>query len=59
MRKHLTDGELRAALDGELASDKFQHLESCPQCQSRQKILEAQIRPTVERLRYLDRKSVV
>jgi hypothetical protein len=53
MRKHLTDGELRAALDGELASDKFQHLESCPQCQSRQKILEAQIRPTVERLRYL------
>ena len=53
MKNHLTDGELRAALDGELDSDKLKHLDSCQQCQSRQKILEAQIGPTAERLRFL------
>jgi hypothetical protein len=53
MKNHLNNGELRAALDGELDSDKLKHLESCSQCQSRQKGLEAQIRPTVERLRFL------
>jgi hypothetical protein len=53
MKNHLTDGQLRAALDGELASDEGTHLESCRQCQSRQKTLEAQIHPTVERLRFL------
>ncbi|MEO8356329.1 MAG: hypothetical protein ABI621_10460, partial [Chloroflexota bacterium] len=35
MRKHLTDGELRAALDEELDGTRLQHLESCPDCQSR------------------------
>jgi hypothetical protein len=53
MINHLTDGQLRAALDGELASDELKHLESCPQCQSRQKMLEAQLHPTAERLRFL------
>lgn len=53
MKSHLNDGQLRSALDGELDSDELKHLESCPQCQSRQKSLEAQIRPTVERLRFL------
>ena len=53
MKNHLNDGQLRAALDGELDSDELKHLESCQQCQSRQKLLEAQIRPTVERLRLL------
>jgi hypothetical protein len=53
MKNHLNNGELRAALDGELDSDKLKHLEFCSQCQSRQKGLEAQIRPTVERLRFL------
>ena len=53
MKNHLSDGELRAALDGELGSDELKHLESCQQCQSRQNLLEAQIRPTVERLRFL------
>ena len=53
MKNHLTDGELRAALDGELDSDGLKHLESCQQCRSRQNLLEAQIRPTVERLRFL------
>lgn len=53
MKNHLTDGELRAALDGELDSDELKHLESCQQCRSRQKLLEAQVGPTVERLRFL------
>ena len=53
MKNHLNDGQLRAALDGELDSDELKHLETCQQCQSRQKLLEAQIRPTVERLRFL------
>jgi hypothetical protein len=52
MKSHLTDGELRAALDGELDSNERNHLESCTQCQSRQKLLEAQIGPTAERLRF-------
>ena len=29
MQKHLTDGELRAALDGELESDRLAHLQAC------------------------------
>lgn len=53
MKNHLTDGELRAALDGELDSDGLKHLESCRQCQSRQNLLEAQIHPTAERLGFL------
>jgi hypothetical protein len=53
MKSHLTDGELMAALDGELDSEELKHLESCQQCQSRQNLLEAQIRPTAERLRFL------
>jgi hypothetical protein len=53
MKNHLTDGQLRAALDGELASDEGTHLASCRQCQSRKKILEAQIHQAVERLRFL------
>ena len=53
MNKHLNEGQLRAALDGELDTDELKHLESCQQCQSRQKSLEAQIHPTVERLRFL------
>lgn len=53
MKDHLTDGELRAALDGELDAEELKHLEACQQCQSRQNLLEAQIRPIGERLRFL------
>ncbi len=53
MKDHLNDGQLRAALDGELDSDERKHLESCPQCQSRKNLLEAQVRPVAERLRFL------
>lgn len=57
MKNHLSDGQLRAALDGELDSDELKHLESCTQCQSHQKLLETQIRPTAERLRFLSSPS--
>jgi len=53
MKNHLNDGELRAAWDGELDSDQLKHLESCPQCQSRQKVIETQIGQTAERLHFL------
>ena len=33
MNRHLNDGQLRAALDGELEPDAARHLESCPTCQ--------------------------
>lgn len=46
MRTHLTDGELRAALDGELGStrlyaSKLAHLETCADCQARRQQLLA------------------
>ena len=33
MKKHLTEGELRAALDGELDTNLLRHLEACADCQ--------------------------
>ncbi len=53
MKNHLNDGQLRAALDGELDSDELKHLDSCQQCQSRKNVIEAQVRPTADRLRFL------
>lgn len=53
MMTHLNDGELRAALDGELDADELRHLETCQQCQSRQKLIEAQVRPIAQRLSFL------
>ena len=40
MQKHLNDGELRAALDGELDARSLQHLETCTSCQMRQQQLQ-------------------
>lgn len=57
MNRHLTEGQLRAAIDGELDSDERKHLESCTQCQSRQKVLEVQIRSTAEHLSFLSSES--
>src|SRR5215217_4140252 len=53
MKNHLNDGQLRAAFDGELDSAELEHLESCAECQTRQKILEKQIHATAERLSFL------
>ncbi len=40
MQRHLNDGELRAALDGELDARSLHHLESCTSCQMRQQQLQ-------------------
>ena len=53
MEKHLTEGELRAALDGELDAASLRHLESCAGCQDRQKQMEAQNLHTAHLLRLL------
>lgn len=36
METHLTDGEVRAALDGELGEERRQHLEMCGECRRRE-----------------------
>ena len=41
MERHLTDGELRAALDGELDAGPLRHIQTCPACQARQQQLLA------------------
>jgi hypothetical protein len=53
MRKHLTDGELRAALDGELDGKSRQHLERCADCQTRQHQLRAEREKIASRLGFL------
>lgn len=40
MQKHLNDGELRAALDGELDTKQLHHIETCTSCQARQQQLQ-------------------
>src|SRR5690242_5520981 len=40
MERHLTDGELRAALDGELEAGLLSHIQTCPTCQAHQQELQ-------------------
>ena len=53
MNKHLNDGELRAALDGELEPEGLRHLETCPACQSRQRTLETHTRQVADKFAFL------
>jgi len=53
MNRHLNAGQLRAALDGELAEPERQHLQACPQCRTRLERVRAEIRPAAERLSFL------
>jgi len=53
MSKHLTDGELRAALDDELDALRLQHLEACPDCQARRQTLQARGEQTALQLAFL------
>jgi len=53
MRKHLTDGELRAALDEELTGEQQRHLEVCTDCQARQRQLQAEQRQIARQLAFL------
>jgi hypothetical protein len=53
MRKHLTDGELRAALDGELDAGRLRHVDGCKDCQARQRQLEVESQKIAHRLAFL------
>jgi hypothetical protein len=53
MRKHLTDGELRAALDGELERQGLEHLEACSDCQARKGRLQKETRKASRLLSFL------
>ena len=53
MKKHLTDGELRAALDGELEAAQLQHLETCADCLARERQLQAHAQQIASRLAFL------
>ncbi len=53
MNKHLNDGQLRAALDGELDAQGFEHLAACPECQRRQAELRARREGVGHRLAFL------
>jgi anti-sigma factor RsiW len=53
MKKHLTDGELRASLDGELEVKQRQHLEACTDCQARQSQLQVRQGQIARQLAFL------
>lgn len=53
MKKHLNDGQLRAALDAELNPNELKHLEGCAYCQTRQKTIQAQTQQTADKLAFL------
>jgi len=53
MRKHLTDGELRAALDGELGAQGLEHLGTCLDCQTRNRELQKENQESVRLLAFL------
>jgi len=53
MNKHLNDGQLRASLDNELDVTGLAHLESCGQCQTRQKTFQTQLGLVADQLAFL------
>lgn len=53
MNKHLNDGQLRAALDGELEEATIQHLVSCPTCLARQDLIKAESQLAASELSFL------
>ncbi|MGB8212255.1 MAG: hypothetical protein WCE68_01735 [Anaerolineales bacterium] len=57
MKTHLKDGDLRAALDGELDAAGLQHLESCPTCQARQEWILSQTQPAARALSFLSGRA--
>ena len=50
MNVHLSEGQLRAALDGELDSQALDHLALCADCQERQRRLQSQLEGTENRI---------
>ena len=53
MNNHLNDGQLRAALDGELDVVGRSHLEACLECQARQRALQTRIELIADQLAFL------
>ncbi len=53
MSKHLNDGQLRAALDGELEAPGMEHLSACPECRRRQSEMQAELENVSRRLAFL------
>ncbi len=53
MNRHLNDGQLRAALDGELDAGTLRHLETCPDCQGRQRALQTLVEESARKLAFL------
>ncbi len=53
MSRHLNDGQLRAALDGELDAPGMEHLSACQDCRRRQSEIEADLKHVSRRLAFL------
>jgi hypothetical protein len=53
MNKHLSEGQLRAALDDELSGEALDHLKACPACQTRQKMIQSQVQQIANKLDFL------
>lgn len=53
MNRHLNEGQLRAALDGELDGEALDHLRSCPSCRARQRTIQSQLERTAVKLAFL------
>ena len=53
MNEHLNDGQLRAALDGELDTQALEHLSACSDCRARQRKLQRQAEGVAHRLNFL------
>ncbi len=53
MSTHLEDGQLRAALDGELNPMELSHLESCAACSQRKNEIEAEVQQVARSLAFL------
>lgn len=53
MTQHLTEGQLRAALDGEVNAEEQAHLKGCAECQGREQVIHAQTQRVVESLAFL------
>jgi hypothetical protein len=59
MKKHLNDGQLRAALDGELDEAGLHHLDSCSLCKRRQDVIQSQIQLTARGLSFLNEPAQI
>jgi hypothetical protein len=53
MTRHLNEGQIRAALDGELDPAALQHLEGCAGCQQKLEEVRSQARQVASRLAFL------